>query len=154
METQFKEIKTDYTDTNGVIHIDGYRSNDPNDEGVGIGYFINGEVYWRDAEFQFDPYVQEVVGELKKNGQDLLPVKHFPNGFDSWQETHFEVVSEISRVARLGVPYRVIIEERGTGGLCELAEYLTFKFEKLNEGREWDGEFFDELEAFLEKELI
>lgn len=61
----FIEVRTDYIDENGVIHIDGYNDLDENSEGKGIGYFIHGEVYWRDAEYQFDPLVAEVVKELK-----------------------------------------------------------------------------------------
>jgi hypothetical protein len=64
-KSQFAEIKTDYTDDNGVTHIDGYRTWDDCDDGTVIGYFINGDVYWRDPEYQFDSYVQEVVNELK-----------------------------------------------------------------------------------------
>lgn len=45
-----------------------------------------------------------------------------------------------------------LIKERydlqGMGSLYEIAEEWTDEFEKLNEGREWDGEFFDELEDF------
>lgn len=65
MESKFAEIRTDFADENGVIHLDGYKTDDDNEEGTGIGYFIKGEVYWRDPEFQFDPYVKEVVEELK-----------------------------------------------------------------------------------------
>ena len=39
--------------------------------------------------------------------------------------------------------------EQGTGGMYELAEELTDEFEKLNADREWDGEFFDEIEEFI-----
>ena len=80
----------------------------------------------------------------------------FPNGFKSWQETHFEVVSIISCIWRLDKPYGVVLqrhEEQGTGGLYELAEELTDKFETLNKDREWDGEFFEEIEEFLTKKL-
>lgn len=83
-------------------------------------------------------------------------MKTFPNGFTSWQETHFEVVSQISYISILDNPYGVVaqrLEESGTGGLYELAEELTDKFEKENEGRCWDGEFFDEIEEFLAKEI-
>ena len=61
----FAEIRTDYADEKGVIHLDGYKTADDNEEGTGIGYFINGEIYWRDPEFQFDPYVKEVLAELQ-----------------------------------------------------------------------------------------
>lgn len=37
--------------------------------------------------------------------------------------------------------------------MYELAEELTDKFETLNQNREWDGEFFDEIEAFLIEEF-
>jgi hypothetical protein len=53
-----------------VIHLDGYKTDDDNEEGTGIGFFINGEIYYRDPEFQFDPYVKEVVDELKKDYED------------------------------------------------------------------------------------
>lgn len=66
----FKDIKTDYIDDNGVLFIDGYKTEDDNEEGTGIGYFINGEIYWRDAEYQFDPYVKDVIKYLKDNFED------------------------------------------------------------------------------------
>lgn len=44
-------------------------------------------------------------------------------------------------------------DAQGRGGVWELAEKLTDKFEKLNEDREWNGEYFDELEDFLTEEL-
>lgn len=67
MNTIFKEIRYDHIDDNNVLHIDGWRSEDDNAEGEVIGYFIKGEVYYRDPELQFDPYVQDVVKELKSN---------------------------------------------------------------------------------------
>jgi hypothetical protein len=83
-------------------------------------------------------------------------MKYFPNGFTSWQETHFEVVSEITKNLRVDKPTGLVFKtmmEKGTGGLYELAEELTDEFELLNEGREWDGEFFDEIEEFLTEKL-
>ncbi len=41
----------------------------------------------------------------------------------------------------------------GHGGLYELAEFLTDKFELLNKGKTWDGNWFDEIESFLNAEL-
>jgi hypothetical protein len=41
----------------------------------------------------------------------------------------------------------------GTGGLYELAEELTDKFEIQNAGVEWDGEYFDAIELFIKTEL-
>lgn len=82
--------------------------------------------------------------------------KTFPNGFTSWQETHFEVAAAIAAKLSEDVPAgRVaeVQENHGHGGLYELAEELTDKFEESTQGREWDGEFFDEIEEFLENEL-
>ena len=82
--------------------------------------------------------------------------KEFPNGFDSWYETHHEVVSFLtleyerdsvtSKVAEFNGRY-------GTGGMYELARKLTDEFETLNKDREWDGEFFEEIESFLMQKI-
>ena len=78
-----------------------------------------------------------------------------PNGLTSWIETHHEIVSEISimlAAVENNLPTRVM-ETRGTGGVYELGEELTDKFERINEDREWDGEFFDEITAFCKAEI-
>lgn len=82
--------------------------------------------------------------------------KLFPNGFSSWQETHFEIVSYIKDDLKRGLKtmFTNISENQGTGGLYEIAEELTDKFEKQHKGREWDGDFFDEIESFMLKESI
>jgi hypothetical protein len=65
MASKFDEISTDYTDENGVTFLDGYKPNQ--DEGKVLGYFINGEVYWTNPDYQFDSLVIETVKELKAN---------------------------------------------------------------------------------------
>lgn len=82
-------------------------------------------------------------------------VKVFPNGFSAWHETHFEIVSAINSqlsISEDNMSNRVKYAQ-GTGGLYELAEELTNKFEKMHQGREWDGDFFDEVEGFIKEEL-
>jgi hypothetical protein len=82
--------------------------------------------------------------------------KRFPNGFASWQETHFNVVSIIAvNLSKVFVPASLSNRylAQGIGGMYELAEELTDKFEKLNKGREWDGEFAEEIDEFVKKEL-
>jgi hypothetical protein len=88
--------------------------------------------------------------------------KQFPNGFASWQETHFEVVCAID-LARQSVLYittdkkgvvEQTLETQGSGGLYELAERLTDEFETLNAGRLWDGEFFEEIWDFLSEKNL
>jgi len=82
--------------------------------------------------------------------------KKFPNGFTSYLETHHEVVRVITLHVENGVNSKAndVMENRGTGGLYELAEDLTDRFEHLNVARAWDGEFFDEIEDYLNKTLI
>lgn len=80
----------------------------------------------------------------------------FPNGYTSWHETHYEIVAEIERISNLDEPFGVVIERQeaqGHCGLYELAQELTDEFEMLFEGKEWDGEFFDEMEKFLKQKL-
>lgn len=87
--------------------------------------------------------------------------KVFTNGFASWQETHFEVVCEIRRIwgddnfeyKNFGGVVLERYEAQGTGGLYELAQELTDEFELLNKDREWNGEFFCEIEGFLKEKL-
>lgn len=72
--------------------------------------------------------------------------------FDSWQETHFEVVKNITQNS-LNLTIEKVMSEKGTGGLYELAKDLTNEFEELYKNKNWDGEFFDTLELFLNKKL-
>lgn len=85
----------------------------------------------------------------------IVSDKEFTNGFRSWAETHFEIVSMITLDLERGGNNKVmeLNETQGTGGLYSLAKQLTDKFEKLHEGREWDGEFFEEIEYFYAQEL-
>ena len=82
----------------------------------------------------------------------------FPNGFDNWYETFYEIVDTFTfnLVSDIGEPCRKlkdIISEYGRGGLWEYAKNLTDKFENIHKDKEWDGEWFDTLEKFLQKEL-
>jgi len=82
--------------------------------------------------------------------------KEFPNGFPSWQQTHFEAVQAITEEWLKDEPAGRVGEmhaANGHSGLYDLAEELTDKFEALHAGREWDGDFYDEVEAFLFAEL-
>lgn len=86
-----------------------------------------------------------------------MDTKVFPNGFSSWQETHFEVVKEITREDENGEYFHESVAEihldNGIGGLWELAEELTDKFEKEHQGVEWgqdeNADWLDALDEFL-----
>lgn len=97
---------------------------------------------------------------MKNNESDKAQpaptAREFPNGFTSWHETHFEVVQFITGIlsGRFEDNDNEVMKTQyavGHGGLYELAESWTDEFETLNKDREWDGEFFDEIEAFCDK---
>lgn len=84
-------------------------------------------------------------------------MKTFPNGFESWQETHYEVVAAITTELMYDGLDNLItktIKEKGHGGLYELASDLTDEFELKNKDREWDGEFFEAIETFLNEKFM
>jgi len=63
MESQFEEISTDFTDDNGVLHIDGFKTNE--DEGCIVGYVFNRQVYYTNPEFKYDVLVMATIEILK-----------------------------------------------------------------------------------------
>lgn len=85
-------------------------------------------------------------------------MKHFPNGFTSWMETHYEVVQAITIEWTTPDPKGTIRDkhdEQGAGGLYELAEELTDEFELKYQGVIWGVvlEYFETLENFLSERL-
>jgi hypothetical protein len=77
-------------------------------------------------------------------------------GFESYLETHYEMVQAITIEHIKDEPQGVVRErhdEQGHGGLYELAEELTDKFEKENELTQWDGDFFETIEQFTKHNL-
>lgn len=95
---------------------------------------------------------------VKRQNQWNLKAQ-FPNGFESWHETHFEVVQRITFME--DNPEANVVSEieytGGTGALYELAKDLTDEFEKIHEGKEWgiddDTQYFDAIEEFLNEKL-
>jgi hypothetical protein len=83
-----------------------------------------------------------------------MNIPDFPNGFESWQKTHFEVVEVL-------VYMRSLDEEEQPGSFAELADRsasnelynlalsLTNKFEEQTKGRPRVRSLFDEIEEFV-----
>jgi hypothetical protein len=87
-------------------------------------------------------------------------MKHFPNGFDSWMETHYEVVQAITlKLADEDMEEDSALyerlEEEGTAGMYMLSEELTDEFEKEYKGAIWgaDFDYYDTIEHFLDQKL-
>jgi hypothetical protein len=75
---------------------------------------------------------------------------------EDYLETHFEVCARIGAELEYDLFDTVVAKtyaEKGRGGLYELAKELTDEFQEKHKGRVWDGDFFDELEDFLEEKL-
>jgi hypothetical protein len=75
--------------------------------------------------------------------------KHDKMEFDQdYLETFYEIVAAFYSNSESEILSN-IEENLGRGGMWEYATELTDEFQKLHVGREWDGEFFDEIDNFL-----
>jgi len=87
--------------------------------------------------------------------KEVLGNKVFPNGFQSWKETYFEVVSHIVEANNKGDNVVTdIAASQGTTGLYDLAEDTTDLFEEAYSGSTWDEkDYFEEVENFCNKQF-
>lgn len=96
----------------------------------------------------------ESIVDLLSNLQDEKEMHEymFPNGFEDWHETHYEVISFIEHSLSLenGNKFCELDALYGRGELYNVAKNITNDFEKKNKGRNWDGEFYDEICDFCE----
>jgi hypothetical protein len=75
---------------------------------------------------------------------------------EDYLETHFEIVKAIVEKDWLENSCGLVYQRRrdyGYGGLYELAKELTDEFQEKFKDHQWDGDFFDELEDFLDEKL-
>lgn len=90
--------------------------------------------------------------------KDVIPNEQFPNGFEDWHETHFEMVKAIVECLdnqTEGVIHDVA-EDEGTGGLYELAKDWTDEFETLHIGKDWgesEDPYIDCIDKFISEKL-
>jgi len=80
----------------------------------------------------------------------------FPNGLRSWMETHFEVTCFINNIMAGDMTSGTIAElyeGGGIGTMYDLAFSLTEEWESAHVGRQWDGEWSDELREWLRSRL-
>jgi hypothetical protein len=119
------------------------------------------------SDFQLDESHEENLLKMINSGYFVFGTEKpatidyggkFPNGFTSWMETHHEIVSKIAReMIHVNIKSNVIHErfkKQGTGGLYELAEELTNKFENQYKDETWEeNDWFDTMSKFLNKEL-
>ena len=83
----------------------------------------------------------------------------FPNGFTSWAETHFEIVSELSRIIHEDedlIPPTLAFSYTmgGRGALYELAEAWTDEFESSTMHSHGDEDMqLEKIEQFIHNKL-
>lgn len=116
-----------------------------------VGVYKDKELEGGDGIIVQDHVIDMSIEEFKK-----VQESRFPNGFESWQETHFEIVAQLVTMRKGGdVPefLHQVQKDLGRCGFYSYAKLWADEFEKLHAGREWDGEFFDELDYFVERKV-
>ena len=87
-----------------------------------------------------------------------MPIPDFPNGFESWQKTHFEVVEVLVYMRSLEEDkkpksFSEAIDQSATEEMYKLALDLTNKFEEQTKGKKRERTLFDEIEDFVWSEV-
>ena len=79
----------------------------------------------------------------------------FHNGFISYKETLIEL--SMNAHQEMLQDRSALIDNNdnmgGRAGLYDLLHEWTMEFEQKNKGREWDGEFFEEVDAFFKEKV-
>lgn len=87
-----------------------------------------------------------------------MPIPDFPNGFESWQKTHFEVVEVLVYIRSLEEDQKPIgfseaLDRSASNEMYNLALNLTNKYEEQTKGKERKRSLFDEIEDFVWSEV-
>ncbi|MEO5997049.1 MAG: hypothetical protein ABIN89_09920 [Chitinophagaceae bacterium] len=85
-----------------------------------------------------------------------IPV--FPNGFESWQKTHFEVVEVLCYIRDLEEgkkpkSFAELVDRSATEEMYNLALRLTNKYEEHSKGKKRERSLFDEIEDYVWSEV-
>jgi hypothetical protein len=83
-----------------------------------------------------------------------MAIPDFPNGFESWQKTHFEVVEVLCYMRDLEEGqkpknFSEIFDRSATEEMYSLALNLTNKYEEQTQGKQRERTLFDEIEEFV-----
>ena len=87
-----------------------------------------------------------------------MAIPDFPNGFESWQKTHFEVVEVLCFMRDLEEEkqpksFSELIDRTASEGMYNLALQLTNKYEEQTKGKKREQSLFDEIESFVWSEV-
>jgi hypothetical protein len=130
----------EYTDPDGQIHFGKIQLSDSFD------WEENAPDDWEDAE----PFI---LAEYSKKTPPAIPST--PDDFTEYLETHFELSGYLwATIDQPGKISHDTHEEKGRGGLYELAQQLADRFTKKTAGTNWEGDvfdYFDTLEKFIQR---
>ncbi len=87
--SKWSEIKSDYTDDNGVTSIDAFLTPDDNEDGKSIALIVNGEVYYKNYDAVTDEYAQRVIKEACKESKQIA------RGKELVRELAFDALSNL-----------------------------------------------------------
>ncbi|MHA4847414.1 hypothetical protein ACX0G7_24835 [Flavitalea antarctica] len=87
-----------------------------------------------------------------------MSIPDFPNGFESWQKTHFEVVEVLVYLRDLEEDkqpkgFSEALDQSATVEMYKLALELTNKYEAQSRGKVRTRTLFDEIEEFVHAEI-
>jgi hypothetical protein len=87
-----------------------------------------------------------------------MAIPDFPNGFESWQKTHFEVVEVLCFMRDLEEEkkpknFAEFLDRSATEEMYHLALSLTNKYEEQTRGKIRERTLFDEIEEFVWAEV-
>ena len=87
-----------------------------------------------------------------------MAIPDFPNGFESWQRTHFEVVEVLVFMRELEEEkkpknFAEFVDRTASEDMYNLALTLTNKFEEQTKGKKRERSLFDEIEDFVWSEV-
>ena len=106
--------------------------------------------------------LEEFVKQTNLGGSQIIldKITEVKSAVRSWIETHYEIVCMITLALHEQTINQNLVkvlydtqQREGICGMYDLAKEWTDEFEKMNEGRKWDGEFFEEVEAFAKKKI-
>lgn len=87
-----------------------------------------------------------------------MAIPDFPNGFESWQKTHFEIVEALCYLRDLeeeekSKNFADLVDRSASEEMYQLARTLTNKFEEQTKSRKREQSLFDEIEEFVTSEV-
>jgi hypothetical protein len=102
--------------------------------------------------------MEYIYGNPKTHKTFPMPFPDFPNGFDSWQKTHFEIVEVLCYIRDLEEgeqpkSFAEMADRTASDELYTLALNLTNQYEAMTKDRPREHSLFDEIEVFVWKEV-